>query len=52
VHPFSYYLNYIKAAPAGAKLRIALAIPFKHCLNQAQLWWRGFRKIVLGLENV
>jgi hypothetical protein len=31
---------------------IMLAVPLKHCFNQTQLWWRGFRKIVLGLENV
>ncbi len=52
VHPFSYYKHYIEAAPPGEKMIIALAIPFKHALNQAQLWWRGFRKIILGLENV
>ncbi len=52
VHPFSYYVHYVQSAPKGVKWRIALAIPFKHALNQVQLWWRGFRKIILGLENV
>jgi glycosyltransferase involved in cell wall biosynthesis len=52
VHPLSYYAQYVQVAPARIKPVLVVAAPFKHCLNQVQLWWRGFRKIVLGLENV
>ncbi len=52
VHPLSYYSRYVQMAPSGVKPLLVLAAPFKHCLNQAQLWWRGFRKIILGLENL
>jgi len=52
VHPLSYYGDYVRVAPRRVKPLLVMAAPFKHGFNQAQLWWRGFRKIVLGLENV
>ena len=50
-HPWSYYRYYIKHSHGRAKLLIYGALPVKIIYGQLFLWWRGFRKIVLGRNN-
>lgn len=52
VHPVSYYLMYVSIAPAYLKPIILVLAPIKHVYNQFRLWVRGFRKVVLKIENV
>jgi glycosyltransferase involved in cell wall biosynthesis len=52
VHPLSYYLKYISIAPPHIKPVIIILIPIKHIHNQARLWLRGLKKIILKLENI
>lgn len=51
VHPWRYYKSYWDNSSGKTRLQLILLTPYKHLCSQIYLWWRGFRKIFLGLEN-
>ncbi|OYV49269.1 MAG: hypothetical protein B7Z77_08440 [Acidocella sp. 20-58-15] len=52
VQPMSYYREYVAVSPVTVRPWIFVLIPLKHIYGQVQLWWRGFRKLVLHRENI
>lgn len=50
-HPWSYYRYYLKNSHGHAKFLIAITLPIKLIYGQLFLWWRGFRKLILGRDN-
>lgn len=52
VHPARYYRQYFNIAPVGIKPLLVVLSPIKHTHNQLHLWWRGFKTIILKIENI
>ncbi len=51
-HPWSYYKKYIDATPKNKRLFVTICIPIKAVVSSIHLWWRAFRRLVLGRPYV
>lgn len=47
-HPLGYYRQYVASTPINQRGKVKFILPFKMFASQVHLWWRAFRRIVLG----
>jgi len=47
-HPWSYYAHYWRMTPQPYRFWLAPALVAKAIASQIHLWWRAFRRLVLG----